>query len=299
MSEQTVAVEDLYVLKLVGDAQVSPDGRKVAYVVKHLDKEKNDYVSNIYLWEDGESRPYTSGEKDSAPRWSPDGRYLAFLSGREGKAQIFLLPSNGGESRRLTDAKLGAGTPVWSPDSRSIAFSAPVSCFPEEDEGAEDKPAPTHVIDRAVFKLDGVGLIDRRRLHIFVADVENGEVRQITDGDFNDSSPAWSPDGAHLAFAADRDPEWDLRGASDIWILPREGGTPRRLTDGTGSWATPCFSPDGSQVAFVGYARPEGETPTYYPQLWIAPRGGGEPVNVLADTDLSVGDSLSGDWTAA
>jgi dipeptidyl aminopeptidase/acylaminoacyl peptidase len=294
-----VVPEDIYRLTLVGDANISPDGTKIAYVHKRLDRDKNEYLSSIYLWENGESRPYTAGEKDSAPRWSPDGTYLAFLSGREGKAQVFLLPARGGEPRRLTDAPLGAGTPVWSPDSRAIAYAGPVSRFPEEDENAEDKPAPTHVIERAVFKLDGVGLIDRRRLHIVVVDVETGETRPITDGDFNDSAPAWSPDGMHIAFASDRDPEWDLRAASDIWIVPTEGGTPRRLTDGTGSWMNPCFSPDGSEVAFVGYARPEGATPTYYPQLWIAPRGGGEPVNVLADTDLSVGDSLSGDWTTA
>src|SRR5215210_22929 len=108
--------EDLYRLKLVGDAQLSPDGRRVAHVVKHLDREKNDYVSNIYLWEEGNCRQWTAGGKDSAPRWSPDGNWLAFLSGREEKGQIFVMSSSGGEPLRVTDQKLGAGAPVWSPD---------------------------------------------------------------------------------------------------------------------------------------------------------------------------------------
>lgn len=292
-----VIPDDLYQLTLVGDAQVAPDRRAVAYVHRRLDRETNDYCSHIFLWQDGESRQYTAGPKDSAPRWSPDGRFLAFLSAREGKPQLYLLPTTGGEPRRLTDEPLGAGTPVWSPDSRAIAYSGPISLFPEEE--GEEKPAPTRVIDRAAFKLDGVGPIDRRRLHLTVVEVESEESRRLTDGDWDDASPCWSPDGRHLAFAADRDPEWDLRAGSDIWIVPREGGEPRRLTDGRGVWSAPTFSPEGNQVAFVGYARPEGETPTYYPQLWIAPRGGGEPVNVLAGSDLAVGDTLAGDWSAA
>ena len=119
-----IDAEDLFRLTLAGDAQISPDGSSVAYVVKTLDRDKNDYVSNIYLWRDGESRQYTSGGKDSSPRWSPDGRWLAFLSGREEKGQIYLMRTDGGEPVQLTDQKLGARTPVWSPDSRKIAFVA-------------------------------------------------------------------------------------------------------------------------------------------------------------------------------
>jgi dipeptidyl aminopeptidase/acylaminoacyl peptidase len=295
---QAVQPDDIYRLALIGDARVSPDGRRIAYVCKRLDSDKNDYVSHIELWEDGESRAYTAGEKDSAPRWSPDGRTLAFLSGREGKSQIFLLPSNGGEPRRLTDAKLGAGTPVWSPDGRWIAYAGPVSCFPDEEEG-DDKPAPTHVIDRAVFKLDGTGLIDRRRTHLFVIDVASGESTQLIDGDVNEGAPVWSPDGTHIAFASDRDPEWDLRAGSDIWIIPREGGTPRRVTDGQGVWNDPVFSPDGSQLAISGYPDPNGDPSGFYSRLWVISRGGGEPRDILDGTDLSPGDSVSADWSTA
>ena len=138
---------------------------------------------------------YTTGGKDSAPRWSPDGTRLAFLWAREDRAQIYLLSSAGGEARRLTERKLGTGTPVWSPDGRSIAFTAPVAFpdEPEEEQEGEKKRAKTHVIDRARFKFNGAGLIDDRRTHLFTIDVASGDCTQLTSGDWNVRSPAGRP----------------------------------------------------------------------------------------------------------
>ena len=297
-----VQIDDLFRFKLIGDAQISPDGRRIAYVLKELDRDADEYVSNIYVHEDGESRRFTAGDKDSAPRWSPDGRYLAFLSGREEKAQIYLMPACAGEPVRLTDQTLGAGAPVWSPDSTRIAFTAPVSTkdVPAEDE----KKAKTRVIERAVYKLNGVGYTGDRRRHLFVLSLpshpgERPEPLQLTRGDFNHNAPAWSPDGAHLAFAADRDPDWDLRSYSDIWVIPVTGGEPRRVTEAPGLWTNPVFSPDGSHIALVGYARPVDRPAVYFPQLWTVSRGGGEPQNCLEGIDVVVGNSVGSDWSAA
>ncbi|HZS94464.1 MAG TPA: hypothetical protein VFA78_06690, partial [Chloroflexota bacterium] len=284
--------DDLFRLRLVGDAQVAPGGKRIAYVVKNLDRESDEYISNIYLWDGTASRQFTAGGKDTAPRWSPDGSRLAFLR-REDKNQIFLMPVSGGEATRLTDLPLGAGTPVWSPDGSSIAFSHPVATV----EIDEDKPR-IRVIERARYKQDGTGPVDHRRLQISIADL-GGETRQLTSGDFDHAEPIWSPDGRHLAFAADRNPEWDLRMASDIWLIPREGGEPRRVTDGEGEWTSPTFSPDGSRLAFVGHAATADERPFPYTQLWTADRAGGNLRNLLAGTDLAVGDTLAGDWSIA
>jgi dipeptidyl aminopeptidase/acylaminoacyl peptidase len=306
MTKRAIQIDDLFRLKLVGDAQVSPDGKKIAYVVKEIDRDEDEYRSNIWFWECGQSRQYTSGNKDSAPRWSPDGRWLAFLSGRdkEKKSQIYLLPTSGGEPRPLTEQKLGAGVPVWSPDSRRIAFAGPVP-IEEEDDDEENKEGPptARVIERAVYKNDGQGFTSDRRSHVIVVDLpegaESATVTQITHGDFHHQAPAWSPEGTHIAFAADRDPEWDLRAMADIWIVPAEGGEPRRITDLPGQWHNPVFSPDGSHIACSGYAKLEDGESTYYPQLWTFSRAGGDGVNLLEGTDLAVGNSVSSDWSAA
>lgn len=296
-SPRPIRADDLFLFTLVGDAQVSPDGKEIAHVVKRLDREADDYVSNIYVAVDGATRQFTAGGKDSAPRWSPDGRWLAFVSGRDDTSQIYLMPAHGGEPLRLTDMPKGAGIPAWSPDSRHIAFAAgvPVSEPPNE----EPKNQQARVIERAVYKFDGRGFIDDRRTHIHVVDIESREIRQITHGDFNHTSPSWSPEGTHLAFAANRNEDWDLQAESDIWIVPCGGGEPRRITLVRGAWGNPVFSPDGSRIAFVGYARPEEGEPTYYPQLFTVSRGGGEPCNLLADTDMAVGNSVGCDWSAA
>jgi len=300
LNTRPLSADDLFMLKLVGDAQLSPDGRSIAYVVKGLDRDQNDYVSNIYLWSDGESRQYTAGGKDSAPRWSPDGRRLAFLSGRDGKAQIYLIATDGGEPLALTEEKLGAGAPVWSPDGAEIAFTGRIPTGEEPEEtGGQKAVARTRIIERAKYKFDGVGLIEDRRTHICVVTIQTREVRQATDGDFNDSSPAWSPDGRHLTFAANRSPEWDLEATSDIWIVPSQGGRPRRVTDGQGLWMLPVFSPDGSRIAFTGYAKPPDRESTYFPQLWSISRTGDDLRNLLDGVGLEVGSSLSSDWSTA
>src|SRR5689334_18339309 len=125
--QRAIETGDLYKIRAISDPQISPDGVRIAFVLRQMDDEKNEYVSNIYVVEQGVVRQFTSGNKDSAPRWSSDGRWLAFLSGRSETAQIHLMASGGGESIAITNRKRGAGVPFWSPDSTTIAFVGPVS----------------------------------------------------------------------------------------------------------------------------------------------------------------------------
>lgn len=297
--------DDFYTLKIVGDAQVSPDASRVAYVVRTMDRDKNDYVSNIHVWCDGETRQYTSGGKDSCPRWSPDGKWLAFLSGRDDKTQIYVMSTNGGEASRLTDQDLGAAEPIWSPDSSRIAFCGPSAFGDNPDTVKKDrddakpdekKAAETKITDRALFKFDGGGFIHNRRNHLFVVNTADKEAKQITHGDYNDRSPSWSPDGKHLAFAANRNHDWDTRRGSDIWIVSADGGEPRRVTGNDGSWMDPIFSPDGRHIAYVGFPIPVDTDPDYFAQLWIIDRNGQNPRNLLSDHDMQVGHSIGSDW---
>jgi dipeptidyl aminopeptidase/acylaminoacyl peptidase len=288
---------DLYRLRLLSDAQIAPDGSRVAFVLKRMDEEKNEYVSNIYVVDrEGGVLQFTSGDKDSSPRWSRDGRWLAFLSGRKEKAQIYLLSTRGGESVAITDRKLGAGEPFWSPDSSSIAFTGAVSTDPEEDkedkEKDDKKTAKTMIVERASYKLDGAGYIGNRRRHIFAIDVAERKVEQLTQGDHHNDMPAWSPDSRHLAFSTSRNPRWDVSVEGDIYVMPRTRGEARQVTWG-GAYAEPVFSPDGSRIAFVGYT--DLDDVFAPPRMYSTTRDGADLRDELGTWDGGLGNDVSSD----
>ncbi|GHO45534.1 alpha/beta hydrolase family protein [Ktedonospora formicarum] len=268
-----ITIEDLYSMQFLDRPRVSPNGKRIAYVVTRIDGKKHAYRSSIWVSpvSGGEARRFTQeSEMTGDPAWSPDGRWLAFVAKREGgspdtgekeqkklgkgKPQIWIMPSDGGEARQLTFMEHGASSPVWSPDSQKLLFSAQVG--PAAKETEEGKPLPkVHVIDQLWYRLDGVGFIYDHRSHLFQTTPEGGESQQLTDGDWNDSSAAWSPDGRHITFISDREEDrWRIPGG-DVYVLtPQEGqiATPRRLTDGTMSCASPSWSPDGQTIAFPG-----------------------------------------------
>jgi dipeptidyl aminopeptidase/acylaminoacyl peptidase len=302
MSERTpLQASDLYRLRLISDPHVSPDGRRVAFVLKQMDEKKDDYISNVHMVDDqGKVHQFTSGDKDAAPRWSPDGQYIAFLSGRKEKSQIHLIPAYGGESFPLTELELGAGIPRWSPDSTALVFAAQVSTDPKEVEkkGAEaeddKKPgsAKMKITDRASYKLDGAGYIGNRRRQLFVIDVETRKMEQITHGDFHNDDPAWSPDGQHLAFVSNRSPPWDVSLESDIYVMPRGGGEARQLTHG-GSYHRPIFNPEGDRIALIGRQDAEAAFTPY--RLYSIDRAGTDLRDELGDWDGGLGNEIVSD----
>ncbi|HWI62536.1 MAG TPA: S9 family peptidase [Symbiobacteriaceae bacterium] len=263
-TRRKLQVEDLLAIKLAGDCQISPDGSRVAYTVQEIDKEKNEYKTSIWVAREGkEPVQYTGGAKDNSPRWSPDGRYLAFVTNRSGSNQIWLLPLEGGEARQLTRIKGGAGNPVWSPDGKYIAFTANLTeegIKPEaKDEDEKDLykkyTKEVKVITRILYKMDGVGYYSEKKSQVCVIAVDGGEPVQLTTGAFSHSEPCWTPDSAALVFTANRMEDADYRPwHTDIWLVSREGGELTRLTPGDGllSAMGPSVSPDGNWVAFIG-----------------------------------------------
>ena len=251
--------DDLYELRWVGDPRLSPDGSTVAYVVWGVDREANDYRAAIWTVPvDGsrEPRQVTSGErKDADPRWSPDGRWLAFTSTRGGddkqRKQLYVMAADGpGEPKRLTDLPEEVEHPEWSPDGARILFSARV---PDEAQlEPDERKRPPRRITKLQFKLDDEGWTHDRPHHLFVVPtVGSSEPRQLTDGEFDDTWPAWSPDGSRIAFVSARHENWDLSYASDLYVVAAEGGEPERLTATDGAVAAPAWSPGGTHVAYL------------------------------------------------
>ena len=244
--------EDVYELTGASDPRLRPDGGQVAFVVWSIDREENEYRQAIWLADaDGSSPPrqFTAGPKDAQPRWSPDGTQLAFVSARDGeKRQLYVMPVAGGEPRKLTDLKEDVGEAVWSPDGTRIAFTArvPDDAYEEEDER---KRAPRR-FKRLQFKLDNVGWTGDRRRHVYaVAADGSGGPLQLTDGDFEDSKPAWMPQGDRIAFTSARGDDWDIDVVEDLYTVPAAGGEIERLTPGDGIYSGPSYSADGALVA--------------------------------------------------
>jgi dipeptidyl aminopeptidase/acylaminoacyl peptidase len=254
--------EDAYELTGVADPRVSPDGSTVAFVVWTVDREANDYRSAVFVAPANSSAPprqVTAGDKhDADPRWSPDGRFLSFTSdrgedreGEKRKKQLYVLPvGDPGEPRRLTDLDENVEHPAWSSDGTRIAFSARVPDPPQQER--DERKRPPRRIRRLQFKLDDQGWTVDRPHHLFVVAADGSEApRQLTSGDYEDTRPAWSPDGTRIAFASARHEDWDLTSISDVYIVDASGGEPERLTGMDGESGSPSWSPDGSRIAYL------------------------------------------------
>lgn len=300
LHRRAVEPADITRIRWVSDVQIAPDGARVAFVVTVLDAGRDEYLSNVWIVDTagGEPRRFTTGPiRDTAPRWSPDGRWLAFLSERERrkKPQLYVMPATGGEATGLTDLANGAGDPVWSPESTRLAFVARVGGWQEpEDEDEKRKSKPVRIVTTLKYKLNGEGFVYDRRPHVFVVSIDGGAPAQVTDGDFVDGEPAWSPDGEWLAFASARHDARDRDDVSDIWVVPAKGGEPRRLTETAGPAMQPAWSPDGRFVAYVG--RRGTHVLGGNLRLYTVPVSGGAAQCLTSPLDRSIATSVRPRW---
>ena len=304
---RNITVDDYFQIRDVSQPEISLDGQWVVYAVRTrmLKEDKNEQRLWMVSTHGGDPISLTAeGVSSSHPRWSPDGKYLAFLSARNnGKTQVWLLNRLGGEAAHLTDVPQGVDDFEWSPDSTRLVLILR-DPKPEDLEAAKDKdkdkPAaaakpktpPPFVIDRLQFKRDTVGYLDRRRTHLYVFDVASKKSTQVTSGDFDDSEPAWSPDGKSLAFASNRStPDPDATYNSDIWVVAAnntdKGAHLTQITTNPGPDRSPAWSPDGKWIAFISEIDMKAMIYATH-HLAIAPSSGGEAKVLTLAFDRSI-----------
>src|SRR2546423_1135441 len=297
-----ITPEDYVSFEFISDPNISPDGKLVAYIVTRVDRAQNRRNSSIWLAAtDGSRAPWqftTAPQSSTSPRWSPDGKSLAFLSSRPAEStpaaasgsapagtaeptrtQVYLLSMNGGEAKRITNLKNGVSVFRWSPDGARLVV---VSRVGPSDSRAENKDrSDVRHYKNSSYKFNDTGWFDDRRTHLWVVELKSGAARQITEGDdWNDSDPQWSPDGKRVAFVSNRTgKEYDENRNSDVWVINADGsGTLTKISDHDEADNQPRWSPDGKWIAFTGELHDRD-----HPKIWLAPSTGGTP-SMLAAT---------------
>lgn len=255
---------DLFNISAAADPQISPDGRWVAYVRRSNDIMTDRARSSIWLIDvsSGEQRPLVAGTGNhSSPRWSHDGKRLAYVSTAEGSSpQLFVRWMDTGQSARITGLPDSPQGIAWSPDDRRIAYLMTVpddgtklGSAPPKPEGAE-WAKPLEIIDKVTYRTDEGGYLKPGFDHIFMVDALGGAPRQLTFGAYHDGTPEWSSDGRSILFSAVRKPDWEMiANDSEVYRLNIDSGAVTALTDRRGPDAAPAASPDGRLIAYAGF----------------------------------------------
>jgi len=306
-SQRLFQPEDTHRIKNIGDIAMSPDGEWLAYGVETTNVDKDESSSDLFMvdW-DGSSRiqlTHTENSSESNPRFSPDGKYLAFIAARaDGKSeesddpkaesQIWLLNRAGGEAQRLTEMPGGVSGFEWSPDSTRLVI---VSFDPEEKpDKVADEDGPSHdtpkpiVIDRYHFKQDRLGYLGNRYKRLYLFDLDRKEVALLTPGAFDSTDPAWGPDSDVIAFTSRRQGDPDRHDNDDIYVIEATAGADaRQVTTWKGPDGNPVFSPDGQWIAYLQGGPPKfsGYDPS---QLAVISVAGGEPLLPTSSLDRTL-----------
>jgi dipeptidyl aminopeptidase/acylaminoacyl peptidase len=292
-----ITAEDYFAFKFLADPHLSPDGKQAVFVMTTVDQKKNRRDSSIWLVPlDGSAPPRrlsAEGFSSSSPRWSPDGKTLAFLSSRnvDGSAeqprpQVFLMSMAGGEALPLTSLKNGVSVFQWSPDgTRLVCVSR---SGPSDAVAPGDRKSDVRHYTHIQYKFNDTGWFDDKRSHLWIVNTETKKATQITEGnDWNDTDPQWSPDGTRIAFVSNRTGhEYDEDHNTDVWVIPAVGGELAKISDHPFQDSSPRWSPDGSRIIFAGETKRR-----QFPKLFVASSSGGVASTLAVDgLDLIPGE---------
>jgi dipeptidyl aminopeptidase/acylaminoacyl peptidase len=310
-----LTLEDLWAFKSIGNVALSPDGRRVAFVMHSTDKAKNERQSAIWLLHldeqghaVGEPRQQTSGSKnDTNPVWAPDNRHLLFLSDREEeKNQLWLIDTGGGEARKLTNMLNGINEAAWSPDGQWIAFTA-IAASTDDDEvltgskpledsekkkREEEERIRLRSTTRIWYRLDGRGFFEKFS-QVFVipapgtgdSTTDPATIRRLTSGDFDHAQPTWTPDSSEIGVLCNRADDRDRSFVTDLWAIDCETAEARRISDGTLEIGAYAWSPDGRQAILAG-AKDIRIAGTSNFHLYLVSREGGSIEDMTDDVDI-------------
>ena len=298
-------VDDAHRMLEVRDPQVSPDGAWVAYTLSTIDKAAEKSDSDVWMvgWDgSGQQRLTTSKESESAPRWSPDGKWLAFLSARANReegAQVWLLPRAGGEAAQLTSVKGSVSDCVWAPDSKRLALVVAEREEEPKKEGDKPKTPKPIVIDRYHFKQDMEGYRTKKPNRVWLFDIDAKKAELLTTESFDESAPSWSPDGGRIALVSNRAGETGMYADRQLCVTASKPGSPvLQLTtremnfSGSGRGGRAVWSADGASLFFL--AGRERKFRAYDRMtLAVMPAAGGAAKLLTRALDRSVGSPIA------